>query len=181
MLTRSLNCRSRLDTNNKRKYAGLSETGLSIRNAIHKVHRGINICRRVIVHVGAYDILVGRDAFSIKGDLKNLMNAFHKRGIDPIICTISPIANKAFCKTHRGTWEDVNDFICAQEDWCVLDLDNVLRLEDNRINFDLFIPYSVPINGQNQFTISLWNRTGRDMVLAYIEDVIMAFDSENFN
>lgn len=139
LLTRDLKTPSRTDPRNGRNYAGMCETGLTIKLAEQKIfHNRDQLSKNMLVHIGAIDITLQRDFYSIKRDLESFMRACKSCQINPIICTITPLASTSFNKKMVDTLKAVNNFICAQDHWNVLDLHQIFVTYENRVDYNLF-------------------------------------------
>lgn len=79
----------------------------------------VHVDSRVIVYIGTVDILSGRQVESITNDYFDLLSAFRERGIEPIVCTLAPIAEEG--SRYDGI---INGFNCwlTNRKWKVIDI-----------------------------------------------------------
>lgn len=73
---------------------GLCSSGQTISVALNKIFQGTVDFQRheVLINLGTIDILKGADLYDMKRDYVQLIDACYRRGIQPIISTLAPIA-----------------------------------------------------------------------------------------
>ncbi|XP_058821486.1 maternal effect protein oskar-like isoform X2 [Topomyia yanbarensis] len=152
--------------------SGLCISGLTIAEAANRVLKATNINDRVIVNVGAVDLLHGYEFVDMKNDLFQLMKNLALRGASVILTTVSPIANCSHIRGITDRLEQFNDLIREQRN--SIDLWQCFVNEKKNTLYECFQPGPRYVSGSNQPHV-LWNKLGRQRIIKFLKQHLAEF------
>ncbi|XP_031636567.1 maternal effect protein oskar-like isoform X2 [Contarinia nasturtii] len=177
---RLLSCCTTDYINNRKsgvQHVGLCVSGLSIQAAAKLIECTKHLkATRLIINVGSIDILHGHDLVQMCSDFENLIAVCEKRGLNPIITTLAPLANTAHTHEMVDKLRKFNVFVMEKYfmQYEIIDIWSKMTNARGVTNFAYFQSDSYYVSGSNRPHV-LWNQTGRTMVRNYIKQSLSKF------
>lgn len=122
------------------QHTGLCVSGLSIRAAAKLVEITPSFkSNRLIFNIGSVDILHGHDMIEMCSDFEHLINVCERRGLQPIITTLAPLANISHSPEMVNNLRNFNKFLMEEYfNYTVIDIWSTLTNGHGLTNFDCF-------------------------------------------
>ncbi|XP_058452588.1 maternal effect protein oskar [Malaya genurostris] len=153
--------------------SGLCISGLTIAEAADRVLKATYINERVIVNIGAVDLLHGYDFVDMQHDLFQLMKNLEIRGASVILTTISPMANSSHIPGIIDRLQKFNSLV-RRHHWKHIDLWQCFVNEKGNTLYECFQPGPRHVSGSNQPHV-LWNKLGRQRIIKFLKQHLAAF------
>lgn len=153
--------------------SGLCISGLTIAEAADRVMKATYINDRVIINIGAVDLLHGHDFVDMQLDLLQLMKNCEIRGIYVILTTLSPLANSSHIPGVIDRLQKFNSLIRNQH-WNYIDLWRCFVNERESTLYECFQPGPRHVSGSNQPHV-LWNKLGRQRIIKFLKTHLGTF------
>lgn len=99
-----------------------------------------HVGEKVIVLIGSVDILQGRDFGDIIVDYLDMVKTFKNRGIEPVLCTLPPLANMMDMEQIKENVNKLNDFLRGNNHWNVFDLNKFFARNQGNPIMSLYQP-----------------------------------------
>uniref|UniRef100_A0A6E8VGL3 OSK domain-containing protein n=1 Tax=Anopheles coluzzii TaxID=1518534 RepID=A0A6E8VGL3_ANOCL len=152
--------------------SGLCISGLTLSEAAKRVEMAPFIADHVLVNVGTVDLLHGRAMIDLIHDFNQLVARFRERNVEPIMTTLTPIANSGGRTTMAERLLKLNEYICRT---CprTIDLWKHFVHADGTVRFECFQPGPRKVSGSIMPHV-LWNKLGRQHMLGVLGNEIAA-------
>uniref|UniRef100_A0A182U2C7 OSK domain-containing protein n=1 Tax=Anopheles melas TaxID=34690 RepID=A0A182U2C7_9DIPT len=152
--------------------SGLCISGLTLSEAAKRVEMAPFIADHVLVNVGTVDLLHGRAMIDLIHDFNQLVARFRERNVEPIMTTLTPIANSGGRTTMAERLLKLNEYICRT---CprTIDLWKYFVHADGTVRFECFQPGPRKVSGSIMPHV-LWNKLGRQHMLGVLGNEIAA-------
>uniref|UniRef100_A0A182P0C4 OSK domain-containing protein n=1 Tax=Anopheles epiroticus TaxID=199890 RepID=A0A182P0C4_9DIPT len=152
--------------------SGLCISGLTLSEAAKRVELAPFIADHVLVNVGTVDLLHGRAMIDLIHDFDQLVARFRERNVEPIMTTLTPIANSGGRTTMTERLLKLNEYICRT---CprTIDLWKNFVNSDGSVRFECFQPGPRKVSGSIMPHV-LWNKLGRQHMLGVLGNEIAA-------
>lgn len=147
--------------------SGLCVSGMTIAEAADRVIKATYINDRVIVNVGAVDLLHGHDLVDMQQDLLQLMKNLEIRGACAILTTLTPLANSSHIPGITDRLHKFNELIRKYHCQYV-DVWRCFVNERYNTLYECFQPGPRQVTGSNKPHV-LWNKLGRQRVIKFIK------------
>lgn len=123
--------------------SGLCVSGQSIRDACERIKRYPHPDNmKIIANLGTVDILHGRDLADMYQDYYNLVKVCNTRGIEIVITTLPPIANRLHLRSDVQKLNDFNDFLLKLKNQLVIDIRSCMTCPaTGKVLFDCYQGY----------------------------------------
>ncbi|XP_053669955.1 maternal effect protein oskar [Anopheles nili] len=143
--------------------SGLCVSGLTLSEAAKRVEMAPHIADQILVNVGSVDLLHGRPMIDLIHDFDQLMVRFRERNVEPIVTTLTPIANCGGRTPMAQRLLKFNEYICRM---CPrhIDLWKHFVHSDGTTRFECFQPGPRKVSGSIMPHV-LWNKLGRHNLL----------------
>lgn len=172
--------KSRLLPGHRVLQTGFCISGQFIKDATRRVYTSPYIDTNVIINLGSVDILHGHEYLDIVSDFNELINAFKKRGIIPVVTTLPPLANLGHSHEMKHTLSMFNNYLRNSQEY-VIDLHECLVNRNNKIMYECYQLEARYVTGSCQPHV-LWNKLGRQRILKYIKkNIAYLYDFYNCN
>ncbi|XP_073830380.1 oskar [Musca autumnalis] len=151
--------------------SGLCVSGQTIGAAIKRVVKLNDNGRSIIVNIGSVNIMQGRQLIQIEHDYRQLITIMLKKGIQPILTTLAPLANYTHNVEVKRTLERFNQFIKREgqrNNLIVIDIWKCLVNDKGAVRFDCYQSEPRNVTGAKESYL-FWNIIGRQRVLQLIE------------
>uniref|UniRef100_A0A182K485 OSK domain-containing protein n=1 Tax=Anopheles christyi TaxID=43041 RepID=A0A182K485_9DIPT len=150
--------------------SGLCISGLTLSEAAKRVEQAPYIADHVLVNVGTVDLLHGRAMIDLIHDFNQLVARFRERNVEPIMTTLTPIANSGGRTTMAERLLKLNEYICRT---CprTIDLWKHFVHADGTVRFECFQPGPRKVSGSIMPHV-LWNKLGRQHMLGVLGNEI---------
>ncbi|XP_013106491.2 maternal effect protein oskar [Stomoxys calcitrans] len=151
--------------------SGLCVSGQTINAAIKRINALNDNGRSIIVNIGSVNIMQRRQLVQIEHDFRELIKAMLKKGINPILTTLAPLANYNHENDVKNNLERFNEFIKREgekRNLVVIDIWKCLANEKGHILFDCYQNQPRLVSGAAESYV-FWNKIGRQRVLQLIE------------
>uniref|UniRef100_A0A182QA45 OSK domain-containing protein n=1 Tax=Anopheles farauti TaxID=69004 RepID=A0A182QA45_9DIPT len=150
--------------------SGLCISGLTLLEAARRVEMAPHIAEHVLVNVGTVDLLHGRVMIDLIHDFDQLIARFRERNVEPIVTTLTPIANCGGRTTMAQRLLKLNEYICRT---CprTIDLWKHFVHPDGAVRFECYQPGPRRVSGSIMAHV-LWNKLGRQHLLSVLGDEI---------
>lgn len=150
--------------------SGLCISGLTLSEAAKRVEMAPYIAEHVLVNVGTVDLLHGRVMIDLIHDFDQLIARFRERNVEPIVTTLTPIANCGGRTAMAQRLHKLNEYICRT---CprTIDLWKHFVHPDGAVRFECYQPGPRKVSGSIMAHV-LWNKLGRQHLLSVLGDEI---------
>ncbi|XP_055544135.1 maternal effect protein oskar [Wyeomyia smithii] len=153
--------------------SGLCISGLTIAEAADRILKATYINDRVIINIGAVDLLHGYDFVDMQHDLIQLVTNLESRGASVILTTLSPLANSFHIPGVTDRLQKFNNLI-RKHHWQYIDLWKCFVNERGNTLYECFQPGPRHVSGSNQPHV-LWNKLGRQRIIKFLKQQLAAF------
>lgn len=152
--------------------SGLCISGLTLSEAAKRVEVAPYIADHVLVNVGTVDLLHGREMIDLIHDFDQLVARFRERNVEPIMTTLSPIANSGGRTPMAERLLKLNEYICRT---CprTIDLWKNFVHANGTVRFECYQPGPRKVSGSIMPHV-LWNKLGRQLILGVLGNEIAA-------
>lgn len=160
---RDWNCKAKKTSYDHR--SGYCVSGLRLNEARDLVMKMDNNIKRVVINVGAVDIIEGRTIGQVINMYKELLQACKNKGIQAVATTLPPIANCLFDEKKKIA-KYLNQFIRVNvsQKCPVIDLYQCM-IQSNGGAYNEFYYQNMPRNVKGtKKPIVLWNKAGRNRI-----------------
>uniref|UniRef100_A0AAG5CYX4 OSK domain-containing protein n=1 Tax=Anopheles atroparvus TaxID=41427 RepID=A0AAG5CYX4_ANOAO len=143
--------------------SGLCISGLTLSEAAKRIQVAPYIAGQVVINVGTVDLLHGRVMIDLIHDFEQLMARFRDRNVEPIVTTLTPIANSGGRTAIAERLLKFNEYIrrtCPR----FIDLWRYFVNPDGSCRFELYQPEPRSVSGSIRPHV-LWNKLGRHHLL----------------
>lgn len=123
--------------------SGLCVSGQTIGDAVRRIDALAplgQISPKCIVNLGSMDLLHGHEMIDMKNDFEQLLATFDRHGIEPIVTTLAPLANKAHCAQIQRRWLMFNRYLLKCCSPNVIDITPCFLSNNKSILFDCYQP-----------------------------------------
>uniref|UniRef100_A0A1I8MS01 HTH OST-type domain-containing protein n=1 Tax=Musca domestica TaxID=7370 RepID=A0A1I8MS01_MUSDO len=151
--------------------SGLCVSGQTIGAAIKRVIGLQDNGRSIILNIGSVNIMQGRQLIQIEHEYRELLTIMLKKGIQPILTTLAPLANYTHDMEMKRTLERFNKFIKSEAErnnLIVIDIWKCLVNDKGVVRFDCYQNEPRNVTGASEPYV-FWNNIGRQRVLRLIE------------
>ena len=148
---------------------GLCISGLTIREAAVEVLKAKYIKNKVIVNLGAVDLLMGKDINDIISDYLHLLRCLWLRGIMPVICTVVPLGWHVVDPAIHQRLDKLNEFL-RRDHYQVLDMYKLMVDNLGRPIYGFYQPRTRQVTGCEKIHL-LWNNLGRQIALKALQKI----------
>lgn len=161
------------DPGHQVQQSGLCISGLTIAEAADRALKATYINDRVIINIGAVDLLHGYDFVDMQHDLIQLVANLENRGASVILTTLSPLANSSHIAGVTDRLQRFNALI-RKSHWQYIDLWQCFVNERGNTLYECFQPGPRHVSGSNQPHV-LWNKLGRQRIIKFLKQQLAAF------
>uniref|UniRef100_A0A182NSM8 OSK domain-containing protein n=1 Tax=Anopheles dirus TaxID=7168 RepID=A0A182NSM8_9DIPT len=150
--------------------SGLCISGLTLAEAAKRVEMAPYIAEHVLVNVGTVDLLHGRVMIDLIHDFDQLIARFRARNVEPIVTTLTPVANCGGRTAMAQRLHKLNEYICRT---CprTIDLWKHFVHPDGAVRFECYQPGPRKVSGSIMAHV-LWNKLGRQHLLSALGNEI---------
>lgn len=153
--------------------SGLCISGLTIAEAANRVLTAPYIHDRVILNIGAVDLLHGHDYIDMQQNLLELIKNLEIRGASVILTTLSPLANVSHIPNTYERFQRFNNFI-RKSHLKYIDLWKCFVNEKGCTLYECYQPGARRVSGSIQPHV-LWNKLGRQIVIKFLKTELAHF------
>ncbi|XP_055382604.1 maternal effect protein oskar [Condylostylus longicornis] len=152
---------------NLRKQSGHCISGQTIQEATFRILNEENLHDKIIINIGSVDILQGHHLIDIQQDFLQLLLAFEKRNIIPILTTLAPLANSGHKADIKKNLECFNEFIrnCGLP---YIDIWTTMVNQYGNTYYDCYQSGARYVTGSIHPHV-LWNNVGRQRIFNKIK------------
>lgn len=146
--------------------SGLCISGMTLSEAAKRVQMAPYIASQVLINVGTVDLLHGRVMIDLIHDFEQLMARFRERNVEPIVTTLTPIANCGGRTPMAQRLLKLNEYIrriCPR----YIDLWKYFVHPDGTMRLECYQPGPRTVTGSIRAHV-LWNRFGRHHLLSVL-------------
>lgn len=114
-------------------------SGQCIKDVTKMLQKNVQFSHNIILNIGSVDLLHGHDLIDMKNDFMALYMELEKRGIEPVVTTLAPLANISFSQDYQMKWQGFNAFLMKQFP-NVVDITSCFLTNTQRVLFDCYQP-----------------------------------------